>query len=167
MKMMASLLILLIALCASPAQSDTLEAHIVKVSDGDTVTARDSTKSQHKVRLMGIDAPEKAQPFGNRSKQSLSDLAYDQDLTIQWIKKDRYGRLVGKLISNDGKDINLQQIQRGMAWHYKQYQKEQNPEDRRLYAKAEEDAQGKRLGLWMDDQPVTPWEFRRSKSKEY
>lgn len=150
-------------LATGQAVGDTLKATVVGIADGDTVTVLDSTKRQHKIRLMGIDAPEKAQAFGNRSKQSLSTLAYGQTVSVEWSKTDRYGRLVGKLLSAKGTDINLEQVKRGMAWHYKDYQREQPPEDRASYAAAEEDARESRRGLWADPNPIAPWLFRKAK----
>jgi hypothetical protein len=99
------------------------------VADGDTITVLDENRHQHKIRLAGIDAPEKAQDFGQRSKQSLSDQAYRQHVMVETGKTDRYGRLVGKVLVN-GQDVNLEQVRRGMAWHYKAYQREQAPADR-------------------------------------
>ena len=156
---------LLLATLALPlaAHSETLQGHVVGVTDGDTITLLDATKTQHKIRVAGINAPEKKQPFGQRSKESLSDLAFDKDLTIEWSKKDRYGRLVGKLMSKQGRDLNLEQVKLGMAWHYKKYEKEQSQEDRRLYAAAEDAAKGKHVGLWSDPNPVPPWEHRKAK----
>ena len=98
-----------------------LNGRVVGVADGDTVTVLDASRQQHKIRLMGIDAPEKRMPYGNRSKQSLSDLIFDRQVQVEYNKKDRYGRTVGKIIV-DGVDANLAQIKAGMAWHYKQYQ---------------------------------------------
>lgn len=77
--------------------------------------------------------------------------------------KDRYGRIVGKLISRQGLDLNLEQVKLGMAWHYKKYEKEQSLEDRRLYAAAEDAARGNHVGLWSDHNPVPPWEYRKAK----
>lgn len=156
---------LLLAFLAIPIQaySDTLRGHIVGVTDGDTVTLLDATNTQHKIRVAGIDAPEKKQPFGQRSKESLSELAFDKDLTIEWSKKDRYGRIVGKLINKQGRDLNLEQVKSGMAWHYKKYEKEQSLEDRKLYAAAEDAARVKHVGLWSDPKPVPPWEYRKEK----
>lgn len=90
-------------------------------------------------------------------------MAYDRDLSIEWTKKDRYGRIVGKLISKQGRDLNLEQVTLGMAWHYKKYEKEQSLDDRRLYAAAEEAARAKRVGLWADPDPVPPWDYRKAK----
>lgn len=117
--------------------------------------------TQHKVRLAGIDAPERSQPFGQRSKQSLSDLVFSQWVTVETDKRDRYGRAVGKVLK-DGVDTNLEQVKRGMAWHYKAYQREQSASDRVTYAEAEEAAREERVGLWRDAQPVPPWDFRRA-----
>lgn len=150
-------------LVAGQAIGDTFNATVVGIADGDTVTVLDSAKQQHKIRLMGIDAPEKAQAFGNRSKQSLSTLAYGQTVSVEWSKTDRYGRLVGKLVSAKGTDINLEQVKRGMAWHYKEYQREQPPEDRASYAAAEEGAKESRRGLWADPAPMAPWQFRKAR----
>lgn len=154
---------LLLATLALPllAHSDTLQGHVVGITDGDTITLLDAANTQHKIRVAGIDAPEKKQPFGQRSKESLSALAFDKDLTIEWSKKDRYGRIVGKLIGKQGRDLNLEQVKLGMAWHYKQYEKEQSQEDRRLYAAAEDVARGERIGLWSEPNPVPPWDYRK------
>ena len=94
----------------------------------------DVTNQNHKIHLQGIDAPEGGQAFGNRSHQNLSDLIFSKDVTIEWFKRDRYGRKVGKVLL-DGSDVCLEQIKAGMAWHYKYYQLEQSKEDRELYAK--------------------------------
>lgn len=158
---MSHFFILLFAL-AFHASAWTLEGRIVGVSDGDTVTLLDATNTQHKIRLAGIDAPEKAQPFGNRSKQSLSDFAINRHATVETTKQDRYGRNVGK-VRVDGQDINLLQVERGMAWFYRQYQDEQSPEDRLRYAEAEERAKTGKQGLWVDPAPVAPWEHRRQR----
>lgn len=147
---------------AFPVSAWTLEGRIVGVSDGDTVTVLDVANTQHKIRLAGIDAPERAQPFGNRSKQSLSDLAFNRHATVEATKKDRYGRTVGKVIV-DGQDVNLQQVVRGMAWFYREYQREQSASDRLSYSEAEDQAKQARRGLWSDPEPVPPWEHRRLK----
>ncbi|HEX7962508.1 MAG TPA: thermonuclease family protein [Terriglobales bacterium] len=120
------------------------------MTDGDTITVIDAVNVQNKVRLMGIDAPEKKQAFGNRSKQHLSYLVYDKPVSIEWTKHDRYGRIVGKVMVSPPEacpqlqtdcpktlDAGLAQITVGLAWHYKQYAKEHTEEDRARYALAE------------------------------
>ncbi len=114
--------------------------------------------------VIGIDAPEKKQPFGNRSKESLSELAFDKTVNVETSKQDRYGRQIGKVLVN-GRDVNLVQVERGMAWFYRQYQRDQSPNDRRLYEAAEDAARSDKRGLWRDADPVPPWEFRRNKTK--
>ncbi len=85
------------------------------VADGDTITVLDSNNRKHRIRLIGIDAPEKSQSYGQRSKHSLAELVYDKNVTIHYEKQDRYGRTLGKVLV-DGRDVNLLQIERGMAW---------------------------------------------------
>jgi endonuclease YncB( thermonuclease family) len=139
-----------------------LAGQVVGVLDGDTIEVLTLTKSQVRVRLAGIDAPEKGQAFGNAAKKALSDLVLGKPVIVEWQRKDRYGRMVGKVIVN-GVDANLKMVEAGLAWHYKQYAKEQLPADRARYAKAEEDAGAEDAGLWRDKLPVPPWEFRKKR----
>jgi endonuclease YncB( thermonuclease family) len=141
-------------------QAETLKGKVISISDGDTITLLDSTQQQHKVRLSGIDAPEKNQAFGHASKKSLSDMVYDQNIVVLWEKRDRYQRILGKVLRED-QDVCLEQIKRGMAWHYKKYEREQPIGDRTKYAQAEKNARVARLGLWADESPVEPSHFRR------
>lgn len=138
-----------------------LHVRVVGVSDGDTITVIDNSRNQYKVRLAGIDAPEKRQPFGDQSKQALSSLVFDRQVVIDLGKTDRYGRIVSKVAINDS-DVNLEQVASGMAWHYKKYQKEQSPKDRAAYARAEEAARAAERGLWQDRYAIPPWDFRNS-----
>ena len=160
MKWYAALLLAL----AFTANAETITGRVVGVADGDTITVLDADKVQHKIRLAGIDAPEKKQAFGQRSKQSLSDLAFGKDVAVETTKRDKYRREIGKVLVN-GQDVNLVQVERGMAWFYRQYQREQSPNDRRLYEAAEDAAKANKRGLWRDADPVPPWEFRRNKTK--
>ena len=125
------------------ANAETITGRVVGVADGDTVTVLDAEKVQHKIRLAGIDAPEKSQAFGSRSKESLSDLTFDKTVTVETSKRDRYGREVGKILVN-GRDVNLVQVERGMAWHYRAYDREQSPDDRKSYDAAEMGARAAR-----------------------
>ena len=138
----------------------TLQGKVVHVADGDTITVLDATNTQHKIRLQGIDAPEKAQAFGQKSKQSLHRLVHSKQVTIEFQKKDKYGRTVGKVVLN-GLDVCLEQIKLGMAWHYKQYESEQSKEDREIYAQTELATRAQALGLWKDKNAIPPWEYRR------
>ena len=122
----------------------------------------DNKNKQYKIRLAGIDAPEKKQPFGNVSKKSLSDLVYGKQISVDYDKQDRYGRTVGKVIVQ-GIDANLQQVKRGFAWFYKKYQNEMVLEDRLDYLHAQQAAEQSKVGLWVDQSPIPPWDFRKSK----
>ena len=132
------------------------------IEDGDTITVFDATNRNYTIRLQGIDAPEGGQSFGNKSRQNLSELVGGKEVTVEWFKRDRYGRIVGK-VSLDGNDVCLEQIKAGMAWHYKYYQSEQSNEDRELYANAETAARVRGQGLWSDANPIPPWDFRRAR----
>jgi endonuclease YncB( thermonuclease family) len=132
---------------------------VVKITDGDTVHVLDQSQTKHKIRLGGIDAPEKKQAFGQKSKQNLTKLIAGKNIEVEYNKRDRYGRIIGKLIYQ-GQDVNLLQIQHGYAWHYKHYQKDQTELDRTLYSSAEIKARNKTIGLW-EYPAVQPWEFRR------
>src|SRR5256885_2061578 len=145
--------------------AQVLTGRVVRVADGDTVTILDSTNTQHRIRLQGIDAPESHQAFGMQSKKSLSDMIFDKNVTVVYDKTDQYGRLVGKILL-DGKDVNLEQVKAGMAWHYKEYGREQAPEDRESYAKAEDEARTTRRGLWQDADPIEPSAFRKEEKRE-
>lgn len=124
-----NLLLTILALAfALPAWAD-FTGEVVGVADGDTITVLDADNVQHKIRLTGIDAPEKKQPFGNRSKQSLSDMVFNKTVTVETDKRDRYGRELGKVLA-DGKDVNLEQVRAGFAWHYKAYERTQSATDR-------------------------------------
>lgn len=146
------------------AHSEPLSGRVIGIADGDTLTVLDAANRQHKIRLAGIDSPEKGQPFGQVCKQSLSDLAYGREVVVESSKQDRYGRTIGTVLVND-LDANLEQVRRGCGWHYKQYQSEQALDERLAYDAAEESARGSRVGLWSDDQPVPPWAWRRARTK--
>jgi len=131
---------------------------VIAVADGDSLTVLRDDRQQIKVRLAGIDAPEKAQPFGNRSKQSLSDLCFDKAARLEEQGKDRYQRTLARVYC-DEVDANSEQVRRGMAWIFTRYASKDSP----LYA-VEAEARTARRGLWADAEPVPPWEWRRSKA---
>ena len=150
---------------ASEPGRQTLSGRVVRIADGDTITVLDSSKTQHRIRLQGIDAPESKQGFGTQSKKKLSGMIFGKDVEVVYEKNDQYGRLVGKVLL-EGRDINLEQVRSGMAWHYKEYEREQSSEDRELYARAEDEARSARRGLWVGRNPVEPSEFRREERQE-
>ena len=158
MKILAALLLSL----ALPVIAGTLEGRVVGVSDGDTITILDRQNVQHRIRLSAIDAPEKAQPFGNHSKEHLSKWVYNRSVLVEWNKRDRYGRIVGQVLI-DGHDAGLEQVRAGMAWWYRDYSKEQTQADQKLYELTEQAAKEGKLGLWRDAAPIPPWEWRRKR----
>lgn len=165
---MSRRLLTILAFLALPAFAD-VTGMVVGVSDGDTVTVLDGSNIQHKIRIQGIDAPEKGQPFGQKAKERMSDLVYGKEVRVEGDKRDRYGRSVAKVWvtptdcpkCDKTLDAGLAMLTVGLAWHYKKYEKEQHPEDRGRYAFAEEEARAKRVGLWVDANPTPPWDWRR------
>jgi endonuclease YncB( thermonuclease family) len=147
-------------LLTGPLVGEVLEGRVVAVTDGDTVRVLTAERIEERVRLATIDAPERKQPFGSVSHRHLSDLVFGRDVTVDWSKRDRWGRIIGRVLV-DGRDAGLEQIQAGFAWHYTAYADEQADEDRALYATGEIDARADSLGLWSDHDPTPPWEWRR------
>jgi len=166
-------LVLISLLTSHCALADSLQGRVVAIADGDTITLLDAQHQQHKIRLAGIDAPEKKQPFGNVAKQRMADMVFGKEVRVDARKKDRYKRTIGRVwvASADCKasdcpkplDAGMALLTLGLAWHYKQYAKEQPEEERGQYSFAEEEARSKRVGLWRDNEPTPPWEWRHSK----
>lgn len=128
-------------------------AQVIGISDGDTLTVLEG-QQQMKIRLANIDAPEKAQAFGQRSKESLSDLCFGKDATYQVQDVDRYGRAVA-VVTCAGVQANRAQVERGLAWVYPKYNRDES------LPSLQHAAQAGRRGLFADPKPVPPWEWRR------
>lgn len=162
--------LLLQALSASAA---VLEGRVVYVSDGDTLTVLDDQDQQHKVRLAGIDAPERGQPLGKRAAAELANLAKNKRVIVDWTKTDRYRRIIGVVwvapvdcnICKPTLDIGLALIGDGLAWHYRAYERDQTSDERREYRQAETDARARHAGLWTDTDPTPPWNWRRGQGR--
>jgi len=148
--------LIFIASCALSTGVNAELCTVFGVSDGDTLKVRCGEGDQITVRLGGIDAPEKAQPFGQRSKHALSDLCYRQQATITPKAKDRYGRTVGD-VECQGRDAGTEQVKAGMAWIYDRYAKGYEG----LYP-LQDAARAAHLGLWSDPTPEPPWEWRHA-----
>ncbi|MFT5448250.1 MAG: endonuclease YncB(thermonuclease family) [Gammaproteobacteria bacterium] len=156
------------------ASAATLTGKVVKVADSDTITILVGTE-QHRIRLQGIDAPERKQPYGKASGRSLSALVAGKQVRVEYDKRDRDGRIIGVvwLRSPDTRcnaepcpmtlDAGMYQLTVGMAWWYRHYAKEQTPEQRGQYEFAEFEAKAKKVGLWQEPNAVAPWEWRRRK----
>ena len=134
---------------------------VVSVYDGDTVTVRTASETI-KVRLVHLDAPERGQAFGTRSRQHLSELVFGKQVELIGTERDRYGRLLA-VVKVEGLEVNLEMVRSGMAWAYLEYKPPAN------YISTEQKARAGKVGLWADRQPIAPWEYRkliRAKSKK-
>ncbi|MBN2037291.1 MAG: thermonuclease family protein [Chitinispirillaceae bacterium] len=132
---------------------------VVGITDGDTFQVMHDGKAE-KIRLQGIDAPESGQPWGNKAKQLASKLAFGQNVTVNPITIDKYGRTVAEIILPDGKSVNQILVQEGLAWWYREYA----PDDKTL-ASLELEAKDMGRGLWSDPNPVAPWDWRHGGGK--
>lgn len=148
---------LLIAMLAQQAYAEVLSGRVIAVADGDTLTLLDENNQAHKIRLAAIDAPEKNQPFGTRAKQALSRLCYNKGAEAKVATRDQYDRIVA-VVYCESVNANETMLTEGMAWVYTQYARK-FPHFRQLEDRARE----KRMGLWIDNDPVPPWEFRRNR----
>jgi micrococcal nuclease len=128
---------------------------VISISDGDTITVLQNNEEK-KVRLSDIDAPEKNQPFGTKSKNILANKIFKKEVKIVYSKKDGFGRILGQVYLGD-RFINKEMVEEGFAWHYSQFSKSSE------IALAQEKAKKEKLGLWVDSNPIQPWEFRKKK----
>ncbi|MBY0552044.1 MAG: thermonuclease family protein [Candidatus Obscuribacterales bacterium] len=141
---------------ASPAFAKDWSGKVVGVTDGDTVTVLHDGVPQ-KVRLAGIDCPEKSQDFGQRAKNFTSEQCFGKSVTIIERGHDRYGRTIGDLISGSGTNVNQELVRSGLAWHYLQFSK-----DAKL-AQLEAEARAEQRELWQDKNAIAPWKFRKQR----
>ena len=140
-------------LFAFTVHAEEFYGRVVGVADGDTITVLVGVEPR-RVRLAGVDAPEKGQPFGQRAKQALSRLVFGRTVRVVVHGQDRYGRTLGEVRLPDGGSLNELLVEEGWAWHYTRYSK-----DQRL-AEREATARRSRRGLWVDSRAMPPWEFR-------
>ena len=134
-----------------------LTGRVVRIADGDTVSVLDHSNTQHKVRLFGIDTPERDQPYGQAAKRALMQLIDEKSVGVVIVTTDSYGRKVGTLY-RDGVNINVAMVARGYAWWYQHYA----PHEHAL-RQAEQQARSQKLGLWAQPRPIAPWDWRRNK----
>lgn len=141
-------------LCANVLLAEEFDAKVIAVMDGDTIMVlRDSEKI--KIRLANIDAPEKDQAFGPPARESLSEMVRKQQVRINSQAVDQYGRMVAT-VALDGRNVNEEQVRRGMAWEYSHYHGD------RGYIALQNEAQQARRGLWSQSSPVAPWQWRKT-----
>ena len=149
------LLVIVLVFLSYGTNAADLVGKVTRVSDGDTVWVADAAKMKHKVRLDRIDAPEKDQPWGEESAAVLKGWIFGRDVRVAYEKRDQYGRILG-VIYNGTNDVNLAMVKTGNAWHYSHFDK--TPE----YAAAETKARAARRGLWSQDNPINPYQWRRA-----
>jgi endonuclease YncB( thermonuclease family) len=163
--MILQLQVLALCFALADASAETFAGVVIAVADGDTITILQidgEKRIPRKVRILGIDAPETKQPFGTRAKQTMSTLAFGKHGFADCSTVDRYGRDVCK-VTVDQRDVGLELISKGFAWHFKRYQRSQLLADRASYAEAEDNARNVKVGLWSVVDPIPPWEWRKDK----
>ena len=159
-----TILLVFLYMISASAYADIIGI-VQKVVDGDTIHLTDDNGKLHKVRLLGIDAPEMDQSFGFESREMLVNLVEGERVIIDSRKKDRYKRILGKIYLDD-MDVNLTMISKGLAWHYKRYRKDQLKRDIPIYSEAEQTAKDNAIGLWSDTAFIAPWEWRQNKRRK-
>jgi endonuclease YncB( thermonuclease family) len=154
-------LVVLFLASTALGQEEIVSARIVAITDGDTVKALLAGNELLRVRLSWIDAPEKFQAFGQRSKQHLSELVFGREVELHTHGLDRYGRTLA-VIFVDGVDANLEQVRSGMAWVYEGYVSQAGADIQASYRQAEAEAWEQQRGLWSERDPSPPWEYRHA-----
>lgn len=149
-------LLLLLLLVPVLSFSQTLSGKVIAIKDGDTVVVLDSLNNQTTLRLAEVDCPEKNQPFGTKAKQFTSDQIYFKTIKYVVTDTDRYGRSIAMIYyDTDNKYLSAEIIKAGMGWHYKKYSTSKE------LATFQENAKQNKIGLWIDNDPIEPSEFRR------
>ena len=155
MKIQTGLLALMFYLVPQ-ADLKTVNGEVILVQEGDTLTIKTNRDKLHKIRLADIDAPDMGQPFGKQAKRLATDLSLKKKVRVNYIVKDKYDRIIGKVFLPDGKLLNGEMIKAGLAWHYRVKHPHSN-----FLEKLEYKAWKRKLGLWIQEKPVPPWEYRR------
>ena len=140
--------------CLSASILD-LSGRVVGISDGDTISVMHDGQAV-KIRLYGIDAPEKGQAFGTKAKQFVSAMTFGKEVKVEVKDYDRYGRTVADVFLPDGRNLNREIVKAGFAWWFRKYA----PKDAELES-LESEARAARRGLWADPRLVPPWEWRK------
>lgn len=153
MSVMTAILLALTLIAADP-----LIGKVVKVTDGDTITVLVGN-DQIKIRLSEIDAPERGQDFGTKSKDALADLVFEKEVRVVTHGKDRYGRVMGDVFVGET-NVNQKLVEDGWAWNYLKYSK-----SKRL-AELETNARETKKGLWAAKAPIAPWDYRAEEARK-
>jgi len=146
------LVVVLFALVATVFAAQ-YSGRVVRIIDGDTIEAVCDGRTD-RIRLNGIDCPERRQPFGSRAKKFVSSLVFGQTVTVIVRGRDRYGRTIGDVVLSDGRSLNQELVRAGLAWHYTQYSSDTT------LSRLEREARARKEGLWVDARPVAPWDWR-------
>jgi endonuclease YncB( thermonuclease family) len=150
--------LVLSALLVAPVAAEEFTGRVVGVSDGDTIKVLHAHQSET-VRLLGVDAPERRQAYGDRARRFTAELAFARTVTVRANGRDRNGRLLGEVVLPDCRSLNQELVRAGYAWWFRKYSR-----DMRL-AHLEEEARQDRRGLWADAAPQAPWEYRISRRR--
>ncbi len=145
--------LVLAALLVNPAAAGEFKGRVVGVTDGDTIKVLHDDRAEI-VRLVGVDAPEKRQPYGDRARRFTSELAFDRTVTVLTSGRDRNGRLLGEVLLPDGRSLNQELVRAGYAWWFRKYSRDV------ALAHLEEEARQGRRGLWATEAPQAPWDYR-------
>lgn len=132
-----------------------ISGRVVRITDGDTFEMLAAGNKKLRIRIHGIDAPEREQPFYRKSRDFLGSICFHKEVMIKVVEKDRWGRLVAHAFTPDGKSIGYQMVENGFAWHFTRYSRDPN------LKKLENSARSRKAGLWADKNPVAPWKWRR------
>lgn len=153
------LLLTFLTQCAVPVQDNVIEGQVVRIADGDTITILDSLNNPVKIRLYGIDCPERGQDFSKVAKRFTADRCYQKSVRVDIQDVDQYGRIVGIVYLPDGGQLNLGLLEAGLAWHYTAHDQSD------AFAQAEKRARQSKRGLWAHSDAQAPWEYRRTQRR--
>jgi endonuclease YncB( thermonuclease family) len=157
--LLISFIILLSLYPDAQTRGGRMEGRVVKILDGDTYDLLVSDEQVFRIRMNGIDAPEKGQAYGQKAKEYLGQLCFKQTIRVQWYSKDRNGRYIADSYLPDGRSLSLEMIRAGYAWHFKKYSGDT------ILSNAEIKARQQHIGLWVDTKPETPWDYRLKRKR--
>ncbi|WP_213043427.1 thermonuclease family protein [Nitrospira defluvii] len=149
------LVALFTVLLAVPVLAGVYSGQVVGVIDGDTIDVLHNGKAE-RIRLNGIDCPEKSQSYGQKAKQAASALVFSKEVTLHTFEEDKYGRTIGNVLLADGTNVNQELVKEGWCWWYRKY-----APGNTVLEGLENEAREARKGLWVDPQPVPPWQWRK------
>ena len=155
--MILRVIAVLLAFAFAEGRTQSFSGRVVGIADGDTISLLLDNRAV-RVRLHGIDCPERGQAFGRQARQYTSKLVFGRTVSVHVRGTDRYGRSVADVLLPDGNSLNRELVRAGLAWHYVRYSTDST------LVRLESEARASRRGLWADARPVPPWEFRKERS---